>query len=196
MRLKIVSTVITLMLTGAMSAAQITNSATNTKLLGTGRVISFDFPGASNTQATAITPSGDIVGRFTGTDGIQHGFLVSAGKFKSITFPGATLTDVNWINPRGAIVGGYIGNSGGEHGFLLNNGKFTTIDYPNAGFTVAFGVGATGEVVGIYGDENGMLHGFLWKAGTFSVLDAECFPRPPRLRDHLQRRAFRSRIRT
>ena len=171
MRLKIVSTVITLMLTGAMSAAQITNSATNTKLLGTGPVVSFDFPGASNTQATAITPSGDIVGRFTGTDGIQHGFLVSAGKFKSITFPGATLTDVNWINPRGAIVGGYIGNSGGEHGFLLNNGKFTTIDYPNAGFTVAFGVGATGEVVGIYGDENGMLHGFLWKAGTFSVLD-------------------------
>src|SRR5436309_15599044 len=134
MRLKIVSTVITLMLTGAMSAAQITNSVTNTKLLGAGPIVSFDFPGASNTQATAITPSGDIVGRFTGTDGIQHGFRVSAGKFKSITVPDASLTDVNWINRRGAIVVRYTRTSRGRRGRLFNNGKISTIDCPKAGF--------------------------------------------------------------
>jgi len=171
MRSNIVTTIITLMLTGAIGTAQIATSSTNSKLLGTGTLASFDFPGASDTQATAITPSGDIVGRFTGPDGIQHGFLLSAGKFKPITFPGANFTDVNWINPRGAVVGGYIGNSGGEHGFLLSDGKFTAIDYPNAQFTIAFGIGATGEIVGVYGDNAGILHGFLLKAGTFSGLD-------------------------
>jgi hypothetical protein len=66
---------------------------------------SFDFPGAIDTQATAITPSGNIVGRYTSSDGKQHGFLLASGKFRSIDFPGATATDVTWINPRGQIVG-------------------------------------------------------------------------------------------
>jgi hypothetical protein len=138
---------------------------------GNGIVTSFDFPGASNTQATAITPSGDIVGRYIGADGVQHGFLLSSGKFHSITFPGATFTDVNWINPRGQIVGDYIGGTANEHGFLLANGKFTTLDYPNAQFTNALGIGASGEIVGVFGDSSGTLHGFLWKAGAFTVLD-------------------------
>jgi hypothetical protein len=138
---------------------------------GNGIVTSFDFPGASNTQATAITPSGEIVGRYIGADGVQHGFSLSGGKFHSITFPGATFTDVNWINPRGQIVGGYISSTGNEHGFLLANGKFTTLDYPNAQSTNAFGIGASGEIVGIFGDSSGTLHGFLWKAGAFTVLD-------------------------
>jgi len=160
-----------LTLLSTLSLAQTTTLSTNSQVLGKGTVISFDFPGATNTQATAITPSGDIVGRYTGPDGVQHGFLLSAGKFRSITFPGATLTDVNWINPRGQIVGGYNGSTGTEHGFLLSGGKFTTIDYPNASFTVAFGIGATGEIVGIRGDNAGVLHGFLLKAGTFTSLD-------------------------
>src|ERR1700688_3124046 len=113
-----------------ISLAQIATFSSNEQFLGKCSVISFDFPGAVNTQATAITPSGDIVGRYTGGDGIQHGFQLTGGKLRSITFPGATLTDVNWINPRGQIVGGYIGSTGNEHGFLLSGGKFTTIDYP------------------------------------------------------------------
>jgi uncharacterized membrane protein len=151
--------------------AQTANFSTNDQLLGKGGVISFDFPGAINTQATAITPSGDIVGRYTDAGGTQHGFLLTGGKFRSITFPGATFTDVNWINPRGQIVGGYTGSTGGEHGFLLSGGKFTTIDYPNAQFTIAFGIGTTGEIVGIQGDISGVLHGFLLRAGAFSTLD-------------------------
>jgi len=169
LRLREVVTVCTML--SALAMAQMTNLSGNTQALGRGSVISFDFPGASNTQATAITPSGDIVGRYTSADGIQHGFLLSGGEFRSINFPGATSTDVTWINPRGQIVGGYFGSIGDEHGFLLNDGKFTTIDFPTAQFTTAFGIGATGDIVGIYGDSAGALHGFLLRAGRFTALD-------------------------
>ena len=170
MRFKILAVLTVCTLLTTMTLAQATPT-TNTQVLGKGSVISFDFPGATNTQATGITPSGDIVGRYTSPDGVQHGFLLSGGKFRSINFPGATSTDVNWINPRGQIVGGYFGSVGNEHGFLLSGGKFTTIDYPNAQFTNAFGIGATGEIVGIWGDSAGTLHGFLLRAGNFSTLD-------------------------
>ena len=171
MRIQIVAVGAVIIMLSAIGFPQTAKFRTNAQVLGTGNVISFDYPGAINTQATAITPSGDIVGRYLSSDGVQHGFLLSAGRFHSINFPGATFTDVNWINPRGQIVGGYIGSSGGEHGFLLSNGKFSSIDYPNAQFTNAFGIGTSGDVIGIYGDSAGTLHGFLQKAGVFTVLD-------------------------
>ena len=132
-------------------------------------LISFDFPGATDTQATAITPSGSIVGRYTSSDGRQHGFLLTGGKFRSIDFPGATSTDVTWINPRGQIVGGYLAADGKQHGFLLAGKKFTSIDVPGAEGTTAFGIGASGDVVGIFGA--GELHGFLLSGGNFTTID-------------------------
>lgn len=132
---------------------------------------SFDFPGAINTQATGITPSGDIVGRYTSADGVLHGFLLSNGQFHSIDVPGATSTDVDWINPRGQIVGNYFDEAGHQHGFLLTNGAYKTIDFPNAQGTATFGIGAAGEILGIYGDSVGMIHGFLMSRGTFSTID-------------------------
>jgi hypothetical protein len=135
------------------------------------KLTSFDFPGAINTQATGITPSGNIVGRYTSADGVQHGFLLSDGKFRSIDVPASISTDITWINPRGQIVGDYVDQSGRGHGFLLNKGAFTTIDYPTAQWTDAFGIGATGEIVGIYGDSMGNIHGYLLTKGTFTALD-------------------------
>jgi hypothetical protein len=52
---------------------------------------SFDFPGAVNTQATAINPSGEIVGRYFNADGSQHGFVFRHGMFASIDYPGPCL---------------------------------------------------------------------------------------------------------
>jgi len=132
---------------------------------------SFDYPGATNTQATGITPSGDIVGRYISADGAHHGFLLARGKFKPINFPGATLTDVNWIDPRGQIVGDYLDASGKGHGFLLMAGAFTTIDYPNAMWTDVFGIGANGDVIGIYGDSLGNIHGYLFRKANFTTID-------------------------
>ena len=132
---------------------------------------SFDFPGAIDTQATAITPSGNIVGRYTSSDGKQHGFLLASGKFRSIDFPGATATDVTWINPRGQIVGGYVAADGKQHGFLLSSGRFSTIDYPAAQATTLFGLGANGDMIGIQTDAGGNLRGFLLSGGSFTTVD-------------------------
>ncbi len=110
--------------------------------------ISFDFPGAIDTQATAITPTGDIVGRYTSADGVQHGFLRSGGTFKTIDFPGSTFTDVTWINPVGQIVGDYNGTDNKTHGFLLSGQQFTSIDYPGAQTTIAAGIAPKGDIVG------------------------------------------------
>jgi hypothetical protein len=56
---------------------------------GKNQFVSFDFPGSTNTQATAITPSGEIVGRYFSSDGRQHGFVLSKGAFTSLDVPGA-----------------------------------------------------------------------------------------------------------
>ena len=132
---------------------------------------SFDFPGAINTQATAITPSGDIVGRYTSADGVLHGFLLSDDRFTSIDYPSAVSTDVDWINPRGDIVGSYIDRNGVTHGLLLRRGRFSSIDYPGAVFTQVYGIGATGEMVGIWNDTQGALRGFLAQDGHFTPFD-------------------------
>src|ERR1700736_2566569 len=132
---------------------------------------SFDFPGAVNTQATAITPSGDIVGRYFNADGSEHGFLFSEGKFKSIDVPNSTLTDVTWINPRGQIVGDY-NSLRGVHGFLLSGGKFTTIDYPGVQVTLPGGISPSGDIVGLEIGSDGILHGFLLtKQSSFISID-------------------------
>src|SRR5260370_16283690 len=52
----------------------------------------FDFPGSTNTQATAITPSGEIVGRYNGSDGRQHGFVLSDGVLTPLSVPRPTLS--------------------------------------------------------------------------------------------------------
>jgi hypothetical protein len=144
---------------------------------------SFDFPGAIDTQATAITPSGDIVGRYTSADKNLHGFLLKTdcdregrekdceGKFKSIDVPNGTQTEVNWINPRGQMVGDYIGVDGNLHGFLLSEEDFTTFDYPGAKNTFGAGISPRGNIVGWETGPDQIPHGFLrTKEGDFSSI--------------------------
>jgi hypothetical protein len=133
---------------------------------------SFDFPGAINTQATAITPSGDIVGRYNSADGNLHGFLLSGGKFMSIDDPNGTQTSVNWINPSGQVVGDYIGHDGNNHGFLLSRGNFTGIDYPGALDTFVSGISPSGDIVGFEFQSDGSGQGFLLtRQSGFSSID-------------------------
>jgi uncharacterized membrane protein len=117
---------------------------------------SFDFPGAVNTQATAINSSGEIVGRYFKADGSEHGFLFTHGLFThglfaSINVPGSASTDVDWVNARGQIVGTY--NTGNAiRGFLLSAGQYTTINYAGLANTFATGISDNGDIVGVGSD--------------------------------------------
>jgi hypothetical protein len=134
---------------------------------------SFDFPGATNTQATSMTPWGDIVGRYYDPDGSEHGFLWRRGVFSSIDFPGALITEADWINDHGVIVGYY--NDGdpihANHGYRLTDGQFETIDYPGSDLTFAGGIGNDGDIVGAAAGPNGTnFIGFLLRRGTYSPI--------------------------
>jgi len=139
------------------------------------RFESFDFPGSTNTQATAITPSGEIVGRYNSTDGKQHGFVLRDGAFTSVDVPGATFsTDAAWVNASGAIVGSY-GDSFGGHGYVLSGGNFTKFDFPSANpvCTAGFGISNAGDVVGVEFVCNDFFHGhgYLLSGGQFTLID-------------------------
>jgi hypothetical protein len=136
---------------------------------------SFDFPGSTNTQATAITPSGEIVGRYSSADGKQHGFVLRDGAFSSVDVPGATFsTDAAWVNSSGAIVGGY-GDARGGHAYVLSGGNFTTIDFPSASpvCTAGFGLSNAGDVVGVEFVCSDFFHGhgYLFSRGQFTLID-------------------------
>ncbi len=148
-----------------------------------------DFPGAVFTLAVDINNSGQILGRYIDTAGINHGFLLSNGTFTTITFPGATFTRAVGINGNGDIVGDYVpqasGNSIRSNGYLLRGGVFTSISFPNADGTTAVGINKNGDIVGFYIDSKGT-HGFLLRGGVFSSIDfpgADAFTQAWRIND-------------
>ena len=100
----------------------------------------FDFPGGVLTQVWRISPQQNILGRYKGTDGAFHVFLLSDNNFTSIDFPGAT-------------------NTG--HGFLLRRGEFSSFDFPGSTATLAHGINPPGDIVGAYADTSGSIHGYL-----------------------------------
>jgi hypothetical protein len=150
----------------SLALAQTGNTSGASQALPPATFFSFDFPGATNTQATAINIKGKIVGRYISTDGVQHGFLLNGTQFKSIDIASATFVDVTWINRYDQISGTYNTSDGKTHGFVLSPGVFTTFDYPGAQATFGFGVGDNGDIVGI-AFPKGVLRGFLLKHGTF-----------------------------
>lgn len=134
---------------------------------------SIDFPGSTNTQAAAITPSGEIVGRYFTADGKQHGFTLVQNMFKAVDVPGASTTDAGWVNARGDIVGTY--HDVRAHAYVLSGGTFTTIDFPSVSpvSTVGFGISDRGDVVGVESapDDFNHGHGYLFSRGMFSLID-------------------------
>jgi len=134
---------------------------------------SFDFPGAINTQATAITPSGQIVGRYISPDGLQHGFTLRNGSFSSFDAPGANFTDIAWVNARGDLAGSFNDSRGG-HAYVLSHGIFKTIDSPNATLPniTGFGISNAGDVVGVEFADNFLQgHGYLFSKNVFTSID-------------------------
>jgi len=131
------------------------------------RFVKIDFPNATETLANGINARGDIVGRYSDTEGVFHGFLLRKGVFSTIDFPGASLTAAFALNARGDIAGRFVDANGIDHGFLLRDGEFTQIDFPGAVATEARGISNAGDVVGLYFDPAGNNHGFLLKDGTF-----------------------------
>ena len=144
---------------------------------------SIDHEGARSITASGINARGEIVGSYTDSANVTHGFLLSGDSFVTIDYPGAVATQARGINPQGDIVGTHQGpdrlkpGSGGDiHGFLLRAGTsiFEAIDYPGHMNTIAQRITANGLIFGCYHDRDTMdsMYGILrLRDGSFTALD-------------------------
>lgn len=144
---------------------------------------SIDHEGAKSISASGINARGEIVGSYTDSANVTHGFLKSGDAFVTIDYPDAVATQARGINPQGDIVGTHQGpdrfkqGSGGDiHGFLLRAGTpmFEAIDYPGHMNTIAQRITANGLIFGCYHDHDTMdsMHGILRLTdGGFIALD-------------------------
>ena len=140
-------------------------------------IVFFDFPlsGVTDTEATAINPSGVVVGRYFTPDGHQHGFALNNNSFKSIDVASSTSTDAAWINAQGAIVGSYSSTDGKGHAYVLRDSVLTTIDFsadPNVN-TTGSGISDAGDVVGVGFNGGDFNHGqgYLFSHGQITVIN-------------------------
>ncbi|MCC7153937.1 MAG: right-handed parallel beta-helix repeat-containing protein [Bryobacterales bacterium] len=126
-----------------------------------------DYPDAKSTTARAINSSGDVVGSFTDSAGLNHAFLLRGGKFSEIAYPDARQTWAHGINSRGDIVGQY-SNGQRVYGFLLSQGAYVTLDCPPSRSASAYAINNAGEVAGyVYPLDAGTpAQGAVWKAGV------------------------------
>jgi hypothetical protein len=65
-----------------------------------------------------ISPAGEIIGNYTNSAGVFHGFVLGDAGYVSLDVPGATTTRVFGINPQSDVVGIYVSADGKAHGFL------------------------------------------------------------------------------
>jgi uncharacterized membrane protein len=137
---------------------------------------SFDYPGATQTEAWGINNFGNIVGSYHDAMGNDYGFLKVGDTYTQIAYPptGSTKNFAYGINASGAIVGQYsVISSKTIDGFLKVGDTYTDIAYPGlTGFgktTQAWGINNSDEIVGIYGDETGT-YGFLKVGDTYTQI--------------------------
>jgi probable HAF family extracellular repeat protein len=87
-------------------------------------LITYQFPGGSDTQALGINTKDQIVGSYLDGSGVMHGFVLSdptgpVSHWQSIDDPnGVGSTVVNGINTAGDLVGFYTDSAGNTDGML------------------------------------------------------------------------------
>jgi probable HAF family extracellular repeat protein len=90
----------------------------------------FTPKGAVSAYAYAINTSDEVVGTYTDSSNISHGFSwVPSGKITNIAYPGAVQTAATGINDAGEITGTYTNSSGATYGFTLIKGTYAATDF-------------------------------------------------------------------
>jgi probable HAF family extracellular repeat protein len=135
--------------------------------------LTINVPGSTDTRAFGINNSGQVVGRYDGTDGVTRGFLrLANGSFYTFSAPGAV--NGTWgqdVSDDGVIVGRYFDADFNSHGFVLDHGRFREVEFPGAMETTLRGIGSDGQLTGNYIDAAGFETGFVHDGKGFrSVL--------------------------
>ena len=108
------------------------------------------LPANTNSQATGVNDSGEVVGFFQLASGNFSAFSDVGGTITPFEFPGSASTQALGLNNVGEIVGDYVDAGGVMHGFLDNAGAFTMLDPTGSTATTINGINDLGAVVGFY----------------------------------------------
>ena len=129
------------------------------------------IPGVTQMTANGINDHGQVVGQFTDSHGMPHGFIYEEESFCQLDYPGAAETNILGINNLSQMVGMFTTLTA-TAGFLYDRGTFSPpITYPGPGnLTVPNGVNDRGEIVGVFQDAGPGEHSFLYKAGNYEPL--------------------------
>ena len=131
----------------------------------------------------SIDSAGDVIGSYTDSNQVRHGFIRSAsGTITTFDAPGAETSGASGtiggtlptsIDPTGSTITGMYSDANGlGHGFiyylpLTGKGSFTSFTPPNMTTSTALPIqgavlsaNASGTVAGFYLDNNEAAHGF------------------------------------
>jgi hypothetical protein len=128
------------------------------------------IPGSISATAYGLNDFGTIVGDYTDSTGIIHGFKLIGSTLTTIDDPNGngSGTTCYSISNNGVIVGSYaIGLF--SNGFMYKNGVFTDIIPPGSVGTTAYGINDAGSIVGTYLNGTAQI-GFLYDGSTYTDL--------------------------
>lgn len=97
---------------------------TSSWLMHDGQLVSFQYPGGSDTQAFGVNDSDEIVGSYLNHSGVMHGFVLTdplgpTSHWQTVDDPnGVGETTINGLNDAGDLVGFYCASATMCNGFM------------------------------------------------------------------------------
>lgn len=132
------------------------------------------YPGSTWTEASGINDQGQVVGTYTDTAGIAHGFVYHNGTYTTVDYPGMAHNYAFGINDAGHIVGSFspVMPRGPYHASLRDDFHvWTEYDFPG-NETDGRAINSAGHIVGIYNAGYGTPdHGFLKIGDAYTSID-------------------------
>lgn len=127
--------------------------------------------GAVAVYGSAINDSGAIVGYYSDSSGVYHGFLLKGGKYTTLNVPGAADTFATGINKSGKISLYWLNSSNIYESSVYNGKSYTAINVPGATDSYALDLNAAGDVAYEWQDSSGVIHGALLHAKKYYKFD-------------------------
>jgi len=143
-----------------------------------GNFTPIDFPGAENTFAIKVSPTGQVVGCYhhqnsdfaVSGGGTMHGYVYQNGAYESFSVSG---TMHNGIAQHGRIIAGVWFPTPAEfHAYKVEDEDYALLDLPSyVKWSDARDINRSGEIVGFFVDSANKTHGFLFRKGEFTTID-------------------------
>lgn len=121
--------------------------------------------GTAGSFPTAMNNSGQIVGSFSFSPGVQHGFLTTSGGFFDLGTLGGLSSRAAGINDAGVVVGAAGTAGGATHAFMYASGSMTDLGTLGGQNSSAEAISNNGNIAGSAQTAGGFSNAFLSAAG-------------------------------